>query len=244
MKDFKHSIKMRCFSKDESIFGVVTKIITVVGILFGIWAYFHSIRPVFQKEKEYLELQAKNSQLLFDRRTIENEISVAKKELSGLLNEQKQLKTEKLALSGLVSEANEVLKSYRDQIEVQKKTILEKEERVNKLLGENDKAGYFAVQYKLESMTNRLVDKYLMSIQSGGTQFNPRNEALEIVNFENNKSSVSTFERQAIEFFEKYVSTKLSNDMPKDKIVEGIVGIPFEYQIEVVVPAMYDKKTK
>jgi hypothetical protein len=46
---------MRWFKEDDAIIDRIVKFATLCGLIFGAWVYFHTVYPVFTKERELIE---------------------------------------------------------------------------------------------------------------------------------------------------------------------------------------------
>ena len=71
----------RSFLGDDSWLEVTTKLVTLATLGFGIWVYYHSVQPVFEKESELQrqrlragQLTAEVSRLQTDRRRLQEQI--------------------------------------------------------------------------------------------------------------------------------------------------------------------------
>ena len=71
----------RSFLGDDSWLEVTTKLVTLATLGFGVWAYYHSVQPVFEKESELQRqrlraghLTAEVSQLQADRKLLQEQL--------------------------------------------------------------------------------------------------------------------------------------------------------------------------
>jgi len=66
--------RLRFVKEDDSWLEVCHKTLTIAGVLFAGWAYFHTVHPVFTKEKELLEARGELQGLFRQRDTLEIEL--------------------------------------------------------------------------------------------------------------------------------------------------------------------------
>jgi len=79
---------MKIFKEDESLLEIAYKIFAILGILFGGWAYFHTIHPVFQKEMELQRLSGESEALteqILEKDANLNSLNQDKLDLEGIV---------------------------------------------------------------------------------------------------------------------------------------------------------------
>ncbi|MFM5858848.1 hypothetical protein ACET53_06075 [Aeromonas veronii] len=55
---------MKLYKQDDGFLEHMVKISTILSLGFGVWAYFSTIHPVFEKEKELQQAKIENQSLV------------------------------------------------------------------------------------------------------------------------------------------------------------------------------------
>ncbi|MFC5708057.1 hypothetical protein [Aeromonas eucrenophila] len=135
---------MRLYKQDDGFLEHMVKISTIISLGFGVWAYFSTIHPVFEKEKELQQAKIDNQSLV----STKNEL-------------KSQLKT----LDSKILEHQKSIGSLNKQ---ESKLIFLVEEKelkiVNSKLGE---ARTVAVVNKLNYYMDKIINGYLLAITTG-----------------------------------------------------------------------------
>ena len=71
----------RTFLGDDSWFEILQKAVTMAALAFGVWAYFYSVKPVFEKDRELRAHRERVQQLRGEIRQLRNERSVLQQQL-------------------------------------------------------------------------------------------------------------------------------------------------------------------
>jgi hypothetical protein len=71
----------RTFLGEDSWFEILQKAVTMAALAFGVWAYFYSVKPVFEKEGELQTQRALVQQLRGETRQLKNERSTLQQRL-------------------------------------------------------------------------------------------------------------------------------------------------------------------
>jgi uncharacterized protein (DUF3084 family) len=211
---------MQIIKQDDSALDVLYKIFAILGIGFGVWAYYHTVQPVFQKEKKLEQLRIENHK-------IENERQLLNKNLNQLKNEKKALNIE------LLKGKNE-LTAYQKRSKELSQMIKTKEECISNLSRSLERSNRIAKLHKLESISNQLIAKYIDSIQtSSRSDFDIIETARLLLDKE--KSNVSNeYEESAVKYFEAYIN-KHGNKKLFDRDVIGFAtSLPYDFKITII----------
>ena len=109
---------MNFFKRDDGILDVITKAITVVSFIFGIWIYFHTIHPVFQKESELQDLRKEKVNIQTDNERLSKETAKIKNDLHIQTEKIKDLNERAGNLSLEIESKNSELASINEKLEI------------------------------------------------------------------------------------------------------------------------------
>lgn len=210
---------MRFCRKKDSILEVLTKIVTILGIIFGTWAYFNTVHPVFQKEKRLSKLIVRNEILAKEKYTLVQDINNLNNDKQVINNELLENKTE--------------LKSLSDKLKNIESVIRDKENSIKILSESLNKTGKIAELHKLENISKQLLSKYIDSVQLGKSDFNMLENAKKLL--EEEKSDINNkYEESAIKYFEKYIEEYEEKEMSTNNAVSFATSLPFDFKIEII----------
>ncbi len=199
----------------EHILKGVTAFSTLMIMLFAVFGYFHTIKPVFDREKTKKELAEaiREKNIANDKlKQINTEMDESSKTLIELNNKIEGVEKEK---STLLSEISRL-----------KENIAEYDNRVKELLTDNDDAGYTAVKTYLNFLAREVFNKYLFNVGSmNKDEFNLKKVALDIAEKESSNTD-NVYEKEAIIFFKKFVKETIPEDC---ETYEPIFGVNVEY---------------
>ena len=75
---------MQFWTKDDGFIGGLYKVVAISALIFGVWAYFNTVHPVFEKESELLTSKLELKQLKEKGLNLSKEVSQRESELSEL----------------------------------------------------------------------------------------------------------------------------------------------------------------
>jgi len=210
----------KIINKNDSFIDVIHKISTIIGVIFGIWAYFHSIHPVFEKELELQKLRGEKEKLIKSIKELEYILDKTKKEKVQVIKNLQELQIEKEKLI--------------NQISVLKKNLIVKEKELKKLNRELQSASEAAILNKLYYFSNKIINAYLLHIATNNTkEFDVIKIAKEILNT-HKKEFKNIYEKQAYDYFFSYVKRHENEKFSGDKIIEFAIRLPLEYKIQKI----------
>lgn len=206
---------MKFFKPEDAFMDRASKTITMlatVGTLgFGVYAYYNTIHPVFEKEKELqslrsekLTLNAENEQLSADNIALKAEFKASKDHLS-LLNE-------KLSTTNTVIEEKQKLldKMNKDLTHAKKQTILS----------------------KLDIIREKLLNKsiYELSVKRNNN-FNVIDYSRTLLPKDTNK--ISSSEKEAFDFFNEYIDEHNGKNIKSiDDIIKYAILLPYAFKVK------------
>lgn len=201
---------MKIFKEDESLLEIASKIFTILGIVFGGWAYFHTIHPIFQKEMELQRLSGESQALT-------EQILEKDADLNSLNQNKVSLETIVASLSA-------------QQAELERE-VAEKESQLREIVASFQSASDAAVMNKLQLYSEKITSSYLLAIRSG------RSESFDVLGFSKELliSQVADREdehsRQAYDYFRRYIESHGEVRIDNENVVKFALTPYFDYKI-------------
>lgn len=206
---------MKIFKAEDALMDRASKTITMlvaIGTLgFGIYAYYNTIHPVFEKEKELqslraakLTLKSENDILTANNTSLKTEFATSKKDLS--------------ALNDKLSKTNFII--------TEKQIILDK---MNRDLA---RAKKYTVLSKLELIREKLINTAIYEM------ITKRNIEFDIISYSktllpNDTDKISASEQQAYSIFKEYINSHNGKQIEKtDDIIKYAIMLPYLYRIK------------
>lgn len=204
---------MKIFKSEDGLLDIGSKLITSAGIIFGAWAYFHTIHPVFEKE---IELQ--------DLRVEAQHLSLETEKLNASLSDLRQ---DRKAL-----EAN--LESLWEEQGVLKEQIVAKEQALGEIIANLKTASDTAVLNKLQYYSDKITSAYLLAVASGkGGSFDVLSHSKVLLKT-HVPDSKDEFARRAYDYFAMYVQKHNNDEIKGDQVIEFAVSLFFNYKIDLL----------
>ncbi|EGQ8234465.1 hypothetical protein C4G66_RS24305 [Vibrio parahaemolyticus] len=199
---------MKWFKEDDGVVENALKIATALSLAFGVWAYFNTIHPVFEKEKELQQAKIENENLSKIRLSLSEQIETLGVQI-------KEYDSSIIKLQG--QEAN--LKAVIAQNETKLASVTYK-------LGNAEK---LAVLHKLNYFMDKMIHSYVLAITTG------KKDSFDAV--ENAKMLLKThsetqdpYSREAYEFFKNYVEKYDGKKVQGDDCIGFAVILPSLYK--------------
>ena len=211
---------LRITNKNDSLIDIIHKICTVIGVLFGIWAYFHTIHPVFEKELELQKLRGEKEKLIKSIKEVTYSLNKVKKEKNILAKNLQQLRFEKQQIINQIS----TLKADLDA----------KENELGKLNRQLQFASKAAILNRLYYFSDKLINAYLLHITTHKSEEFDVIEVAKKILHTHKKDSENIYEKQAYDFFYSYVNKHEDEKFFGDKIIEFAIMLPFEYKFQKI----------
>lgn len=201
---------MRYFKEDDGLFDKVSKLVTIFGVMFGAWAYFHTIHPVFEKELELGKLKGEASQLRVEKEELRDEIAHIQSVKASLEKNVRTLEQQELAL---------------------KNELFSKERILREVVANLKDAADTAVLNKLQYYSDKIISAYLLAVMSGKeSSFDPVVYSRTLLESHSDEKG-NSFDKQAYEYFSTYVKQHEGKSVKGDKVVEFAVTLFFDYKI-------------
>lgn len=202
---------MKLYKQDDGFLEHMVKISTILSLGFGVWAYFSTIHPVFEKEKELQQAKIENQSLVSKK----NELTDQIKNLNGKIIEHQKsiasLKVQESKLSLLIREKESELKTVKSK------------------LGE---ARTIAVINKLNYYMDKIINGYLLSITTGKRNtFNAVEYAENLLKTHKQDDS-DPYNEEAYIFLKRYVASYNGKKVSGDDSIAFAVTLPFLYKKE------------
>lgn len=207
--------KVKLFKADDAFFDKVSKITSIFAttgtLAFGIYAYFNTIHPVFEKEKELQNLRAEKLSL--------------ESEKSKLNTDNLLLQNKFLASSNHLNELNENLSKIN-------KTLIEKQNLLDNLNRELVLAKKQTILGKLATIREKLLSTTIYQISiKGNTKFDIITYSNSLLPNDNTKK-FSSSDKKAYEYFENYIQSHKNEKFEQiDDIIKYAVMLPVSYEI-------------
>lgn len=218
-------IAMKFFNEEDGLIDKINKcfaiagvFLTAAGVGFGVWAYFHTIHPVFEKELELQNLRNDKGLLTNEIQTLQENITTIKSAKVAVEKEIDSLSNEKISL--------------HKQIVGLKKEVIGKEISLSQLEKSLKQASESAVLHKLQYYSDKILSGYLLSFSSG------KNYDFDVVEYTKNilhthdKKFETIYEKQAYEYVTDYVKKHEGENVSVDKIPEFAISLQFDYKIQ------------
>ncbi len=220
---------MRILKEDDSIFEILFKIVTIGSLAFGIWAYFHSVKPVFDKEKEFLNSRYENRRLREENEGYIKNLSKLELQISEQQQVVQELGIERSALEQDILKSKKKLNDLRDALVKYKDMLKEKEDFINSLLSEENDAGWTAIEANVKRFRDRMFSEYIAAIQSGQKEkFDLQSVASDIIRQEGYVSG-NSYHAKALDLFKKYYEKHLNEKVPESKAHSIIFQLDQEF---------------
>ncbi|RUR46548.1 hypothetical protein [Vreelandella populi] len=204
---------MKFFKKDDGVVEILAKLTTIAGVLFGAWAYYHTIHPVFEKEMELQNLRG---------------------EAQGLTTEIGELNT---SLVTLQQEKMSLLNSvalFQGQLEEIRAEIGNKEIQLHEVTANFENAADAAVLNKLQYYSNKLHSAHLLAAATGNEDsFNVLSLSQELL-ATHVPDEEDKYAQIAYEYFGKYVDEHSREEIKWDEATEFAVSLFFDYKIDLL----------
>ena len=203
-------MKWKWFKKDDPCFDRISKIISIAGVVFGIWAYCSTIHPVFTKEKELLDAKNEIESL---KQEIADKNKILEKVQARLVDKNKDL---------------EEVQAHLENLKKQKSELKAKNEELNEL---NQELEYQSIKAKLYIMIYEVIDKYeLIKIKNEKEKPDLKSVALEIAKLAKEKAD-NPIDKKAVDYFENYIKKKVPDKYKKyDLLFDVTVDFLSEYK--------------
>ncbi|HFG1911445.1 TPA: hypothetical protein ACGF3T_003270 [Vibrio cholerae] len=202
--------EVKLYKSDDGFLDHLVKITTILSLGFGVWAYFNTIHPVFEKEKELQQAKIDNQLLVSTKHDLNSQL--------------KDLKAQVLAHEEsitLLREQEAELNSMMVYKENELKTI-------NSKLGE---AKSVAVLNKLNYYMDKMINGYLLAISTGKKeQFDAVDYAKKLLTTHDSDSD--PYNQEAFVFFKNYVENFKDQKVQGDDVIEFSVRLPLQYRIK------------
>jgi hypothetical protein len=205
--------RMKFFSESDGVLDIIAKLVTSVGVIFGAWAYFNTIHPVFEKEIELQNLRLESQNLSATVRELNNSV--------------KSLGQDKATLEINIASLNE----HQGRL---KSEIGESEKQLKSAIASLRNASDSAVLNKLQYYSDKLTSAYLLAVTA-----NKRDE-FDVLEY--SKKILAThapdaddeYGKQAYEYFKSYVEFHGGRELKGDRVVEFAVSLFFNYKIDLL----------
>ncbi|EMN4678088.1 hypothetical protein RFJ04_003353 [Klebsiella variicola] len=203
---------MNFFKRDDGILDVITKAITVVSFIFGIWIYFHTIHPVFQKESELQDLRKEKVNIQTDNERLSKETAKIKNDLHIQTEKIKDLNERAGNLSLEIESKNSELASINEKLEI---------------------AHNEAVLSKLNLIMDKIISAYLISIVQGkNKEFNVIEYSHGLIEIHDRARELNIYDKEAYSYFVKYLDENKSRKFITDEeIFSYAIMIPYGYKM-------------
>jgi hypothetical protein len=204
---------MKIFKDDDGLFDIASKLTTTAGVCFGIWAYFHTIHPVFEKEIELQNLRGESKTLSVQVESLSSTLATLKQDKSSLGSSVELLRSEKETLIN---------------------DIEDKEKQLQEIIASFKSASDAAVLNKLQYYSDKLVSAYLLAISTNkGSAFNVIDYSHKIL-ATHVPAQDDKYGQQAYEYFKKYVHAHEGKQIKGDEVVEFSISLFFNYKIDLI----------
>lgn len=203
---------MNFFKQDDGILDVITKTITVISFIFGVWIYFHTIHPVFQKESELQDLKKEKVNIQSDNERLGKETAKIKSDL--------YIQTEK------IKALNEMAGNLSLEIESKNSELVSINEKLETAHDE-------AVLSKLNLIMDKITSAYLISIAQGkNKEFNVIKYSHDLIEIHERARELNSYDKEAYSYFVKYLDKNKNRKFITDEeIISYAIMIPYDYKI-------------
>ena len=219
-------------ARGDSWLKVFAIFISLIGLGFGIFAYFNSVKPVFDKEKEFIGLRAENITLVADRTSLSNQVENAKSMLDKL-NKQNNLMTDKIySANTRLDSTTTLVDSLSRLAENLRSRLRERDRRMDALLQNDQNAGFIAIEALLSKYSAILIEKYSDSYSAAPPdRFDFKNELNQLMVQEDNWLK-SIYIDEAHGFLRDYIAEHYSPRMTGEEIRSAIIGIKYDFRLQ------------
>ncbi|MFK4074183.1 hypothetical protein ACI2KX_10830 [Ectopseudomonas khazarica] len=204
---------MKLFKDEDGCLEVLAKSATILGVLFGVWAYFNTIHPVFEKEMELQGLRGESQVLASNLNELKASVAALRQDKSALLNSVGLLKGRQ-----------------KDLLE----EIDEKERDLRNMTASFENASDAAVLNKLQFYSNKLTSAHHLAVVAGkGETFDVFAVSKEIL-ADNIPDKADEHARKAYSYFERYVQDRSGEEIKGSRVTEFAVSLFFDYKIGIL----------
>ena len=204
---------MKLFSQGDGVFDVIAKLATSAGVIFGVWAYFHTIHPVFEKEIELQSLRVESQDLSSEVRTLNESVDSLRKEKAQITADLASLGTQQVKI---------------------KAEIYEREQQLKKTIASLKNASDAAVLNKLQYYSDKLTSAYIVaSMANKGAEFDVLAHSRKIL-ATHSPETADEYSQKAYVYFKRYVESYDGEPLKGDRVIEFAVSLFFDYKIEML----------
>ncbi len=223
----KKSGKAAFFKDDDGKLDIAVKTATLAILFFAVWSYFHTVHPVFEKEKKLKKLETENEQLNSKNTALK---SKNKKVLADIKEGEEKLSQLGKDKRVIITENKLLKEKYTSLITAN----AELKKNLHETLSENDNAGNIAIQNKLENMVDEVWNQKLASINSyKQEEFDLIEAALKVAS-EEKKNIKNPYDKIAIDYFDNYFSKLKGEKISDDKEAEVVFSVLYNYRIDQI----------
>jgi len=202
---------MRLFKDDDSVVDCLAKVITILGFAFGVFVYFNTIHPVFEKESELQSLRGERIKLQVENERANNNNERLKRESFKYQADNRAIKVKYQELNASVEEKEQLLKDINEKLKNAK----------------ND-----AVLTNLDTIGGKIIDAYKISILSGSrAKFNALDFSDDMVKQFEQKNKPNDSEKDAYKYFSKYIESNRGKDISsQSEIIRYALLLSYTYK--------------
>ena len=211
----KKTDKMRFFKADDSIFDIISKSITIAVAFVGTFTYFHTIYPVFTKEKELKETKENLIQL-------DKEYNQKKIVLTNTNNELSEKEAKLTRLEKTLEAKTIELDSIRFKYQtIQEELVRTKSDAIKAYL------------YKqMSEVVNEDIHQVYTNILNTNKPFRVKDYAIKIAKKGMKESDKKSNEYKANEILLEFAQTKLTDNSTFNEIFNIIAFYYSNYEIK------------
>lgn len=209
--------QIRWYKKDDGLLEAARSLSTVLTLVFGVWVFFHTVQPIFEKEQELSTTKIQLDELSYN-------ISAKNKELKDLqlevTNKGSELKDYEQKLTKNVDKNKEL----QSQIDL-------KEQRITDLNTSLKDANQSAIRAHVYRYMNQIAEEGIRRTAFPTYEkdkFDVQKYTVELVEKEIRNYQNDSNEASALEMIKKFATTRLS---PESKFTDIFELITFEYSL-------------
>jgi type I site-specific restriction endonuclease len=142
-------MQIQWFKKDDGFIDIIVKLLTILGVVFGVWAYFNTVHPMFMKEKQLMNFKTQLQKLKKEEIHLQEDIKRKEEKLKELENNI----IEKQALIAAIQK-------YSDRKEIEVAAL---QKKVSSLASRLDETRIIAVRAFVIRHMERIADEAINS---------------------------------------------------------------------------------
>lgn len=196
---------MKKYNEDDGIYEHILKgaqvLISLVGVIFVVVAFFHTVKPAFDRDKAISEKEKAVKEL----KEVKSEYEITVNIVSKLKSEADLLRSER--------------DNFKHRTEIMTTELQKKDSRLQDILQEKGDPAFAAVLNKLDFMVDDVFDEYLMHPWKNDGPPPLLIDVAKMIADKHDQRSSDAYTREAVGVFRDFLKKKVAPDSRDWKVI-------------------------